>query len=62
MPVMFSSRGVVEGPLEALQSQLQDPETWCALFHMLRIESARKPDVMSWAKNLRRLQVCSPDT
>ena len=62
MPVMFSSQGVVKGRLEAFERQLQDPETWYALFHMLRIESARKPDVMSWAKNLRRLQVCSPDT
>lgn len=40
MPVMFSSQGVVKGPLEAFESQLQDSETWCAMFHMLRIESA----------------------
>ena len=40
MPIMFSSQGVVEGPLEAFQSQLQDFETWCALVHMLPVESA----------------------
>ena len=62
MPVMFSSQGVVKGPLEAFESQLEDPETWCALFHMLCLESARKPAVMSWAKHLRRLQLCSPET
>lgn len=39
-PVMFSSHGAVEGDLEDFGRQLQDPETWCALFDMLRIESA----------------------
>ena len=28
MPVMFSSQGVFEGPLEAFQSKLKDPDTW----------------------------------
>ena len=34
MPVMFSSQGVFKGPLEAFESNLQDPETWyaCTLF------------------------------
>ena len=33
-PLMFSSQGVVEGPLKAFRSQLKDPETWCALYDM----------------------------
>ena len=27
MPVMFSSQGLFEGPLEAFQSKLRDPDT-----------------------------------
>ena len=39
-PVMFSSQGVMKGPLEAFEAQLEDPETWCALFCMLPMDSA----------------------
>ena len=39
MPVMFSSQGVIKGPLDAFESQLDDPETWCALFRMLHVSS-----------------------
>ena len=37
---MFSSQGVMKGPLEAFESQMDDPETWCALLRMLHVKSA----------------------
>ena len=40
LPLMFSSQGVLEGPLEAFQSQLKDSETLCVLFHMFHIKGA----------------------
>ena len=51
---MFSSQSVMKGPLEAFEAQLDDPETWCAVFRMLQVESAcirLNYFVIGWAKN-----------
>jgi len=44
MPVMFSSQGVVKGPLEAFESQLQDSETCtpCFTCSALRVLDSRR--------------------